>query len=458
MNKVALPDSGKEISQIAIIVYLVYLLFATLFPFQWQFPERHQLPWPFGPSQIELPDLFVNTLLFIPFGFLFYFLLPKTTTYDCIKRTIIVGGAISLLIETLQIMIPARFPSLQDLVLNAMGSGIGAMIATFAQQKKINTYLFPHLQKIILGGVVLYTTFLLMLAAYSQEPTEHWEKGASKGAKVLIGNNTKEEHPWKGRLISAAIDDRVWSKDDIQRQFQNGPNNSVETRSQENPSRIYRFGKDQIFKVTDRIRKTKQFTVEVWFYPEKQFDKGGRILSLENEDRGFFYLHQYPDKISFVVKGTPWVRGAARWKTKNLPENRPIHLVGLYQVGVLQLYANGEKKGQTSIVNGLFLLSNKINVDYMSPVIGRSLFTVLLFFPLGCLLAMASQNNTGRVIGLKIVLGLFLVGGIVVISAQKSPLFFTPNIQWVPVAALLFGVFIGEIMKPSINDKKDQLW
>lgn len=95
------------------IVLVIFLL--TWNPFSLAFPEHLQLSFRIGPR-----DALANVLLFLPVGFLF------RLGQGSPRGAILLGAAISAGIEAGQFFIPGRTPSIVDVTMNTLGSGIGA--------------------------------------------------------------------------------------------------------------------------------------------------------------------------------------------------------------------------------------------------------------------------------------------------------------------------------------------
>ncbi len=73
-------------------------------------------------------DIYVNFFGFIPFGALLMLLFGRRLS---VVHIMLLGAALSLSIETLQILLP-RHPSVTDLALNTIGAGVGAYLARLA--------------------------------------------------------------------------------------------------------------------------------------------------------------------------------------------------------------------------------------------------------------------------------------------------------------------------------------
>jgi glycopeptide antibiotics resistance protein len=82
-------------------------------------------------------DILTNVLGFIPFGFFFsgyLWMRKKTTLYHLLLISILFGGFLSLVIELIQVYLPARSSQLTDVITNILGTAIG--VALFFKTRK----------------------------------------------------------------------------------------------------------------------------------------------------------------------------------------------------------------------------------------------------------------------------------------------------------------------------------
>jgi glycopeptide antibiotics resistance protein len=89
-----------------------------------------QLPWERHWRLLsDAEDIFINIAGFIPFGFLFSYLLRGSSSLSAmVFATVAAGAAISLAIEVTQAYLPTRNSSATDLVCNICGAIIGAIV------------------------------------------------------------------------------------------------------------------------------------------------------------------------------------------------------------------------------------------------------------------------------------------------------------------------------------------
>jgi VanZ family protein len=88
-------------------------------------------------------DVIVNIAGFIPFGFFFCIYLSRARYARPLSNvfwTAVLSAALSLVIELLQVFIPSRSSSLTDLLCNALGGLVGAMVATKCDKVRVTRY------------------------------------------------------------------------------------------------------------------------------------------------------------------------------------------------------------------------------------------------------------------------------------------------------------------------------
>lgn len=120
-------------------VYAALVVFASLFPFTgWR--AQGIAPDVFLWARLPPPywtrfDVAINVLGYAPLGFLLALALLRTGWPRSALALAALGGTLlSLLMEFLQIYLPQRVPSNLDLLLNAGGSLLGALLATLLER------------------------------------------------------------------------------------------------------------------------------------------------------------------------------------------------------------------------------------------------------------------------------------------------------------------------------------
>ncbi len=448
-------------------------------------------------------DVVANVFLFIPLGFLLAPLLPKKGfRYNLLYATVLSAGT-SLTIETLQIVIQGRFPSFIDLFTNATGGGIGFVIGN-PLEEKINLF-YAHFNRqtsfkyhrSFLALLLIYSALLFYLPFFAPEPFSNW----SPNVQLLIGNNPDQEHPWKGGLLSLALYDHALSYHQVKGHYQDGLPHFSQNALSKKPVALYLFDKQQEHflsdhspmkppldlvqipqtgtgradhvgvimdgstvlqspkdgsKLYDRVRSTKQLTMEAWVHIERQFDTGGRFLSFVKGDKSLFYFYQDIDEIVLAVNAGFLTRGRFHSEgietvlsraTPMLPSAKPVHLVGTSRPDGFALYFNGKRVARGSLADGFFVLANYLNLDRI-PFGGRALLGLLLFWPFGLFLSLTLKEVSLGHLALYALMGSLFVGLILLIQVAQHPLpFFTERTSWMPIFASLLGIISGEIIK-----------
>ena len=118
------------------LAYAALIVYASLYPFaEWR--DQGIAPWAYlaapWPKYWTVFDFGVNVVGYVPLGFLSALAVlrnrPDSGGLRAVLRATVVGGAISLTMETLQSYLPARIPSNVDLGLNTAGALVGAVLA-----------------------------------------------------------------------------------------------------------------------------------------------------------------------------------------------------------------------------------------------------------------------------------------------------------------------------------------
>lgn len=119
-------------------VYAGLIVYASLYPFaDWRY--QGVVPWDFlwvpWPQYWTGFDLTSNVLGYAPLGFLLALSALRTKRGGHAMRDAALAGALlSLLMEALQVYLPARVPSNVDFLLNVVGAWLGAAMATLLER------------------------------------------------------------------------------------------------------------------------------------------------------------------------------------------------------------------------------------------------------------------------------------------------------------------------------------
>ncbi len=117
----------------ALALFTTFLLYASLRPFRgWRVPSHSVFDFLMRSEVVHLehPDVVLNVLGYVPFGFLLMLgLVRRWREPIAIVLAVLIAVAVSVTVEVTQNFLPTRFPSRVDIVTNFMGASIGATLA-----------------------------------------------------------------------------------------------------------------------------------------------------------------------------------------------------------------------------------------------------------------------------------------------------------------------------------------
>jgi glycopeptide antibiotics resistance protein len=106
-----------------LLIYMcIMVVVLTLVPFDFRVPDTIRLS-----LMPNLTDFTSNIILFVPVGFLFRLSRRKYRDPFCLMA-LAFGVLLSLAIESVQIFISSRYPQLSDIITNALGAWLGAIL------------------------------------------------------------------------------------------------------------------------------------------------------------------------------------------------------------------------------------------------------------------------------------------------------------------------------------------
>lgn len=115
---------------IGLLIYVALIVYGSLYPFSgWTASEdtfAFLSTW--NIKALSLPDLVVNSLIYLPLGAGIRLATVRWPLVVSVLLATLIGGALSLCIETFQAHLPQRVPSLSDFILNTSGALFGAVL------------------------------------------------------------------------------------------------------------------------------------------------------------------------------------------------------------------------------------------------------------------------------------------------------------------------------------------
>lgn len=134
----SLPERGfsqhsVRLAWILAAAYLLVVVYASLQPFRdWRAPPAEILNFLFAPwaRYVPLEDAVVNVLAYVPLGFFMSIGWgARLGPAGGAAASVLATGVLSLVMESMQMFLPARIASNVDLLVNILGALIGAMAA-----------------------------------------------------------------------------------------------------------------------------------------------------------------------------------------------------------------------------------------------------------------------------------------------------------------------------------------
>ena len=189
----------------------VGILFLTLYPFEFSL-VRHGLPfllngWGKGSGTL---DVFLNVLLFIPFGFgLAESLRERGRSRAAVVGIALVAGALfSYTVELLQFFIAVRDSGWGDVITNSTGSALGSLvyefggatILSFASHIESALVTWLNWRRVIVS-LLVYVGVWLAVSIHFQREVRITDWGPH--SMLLIGSSAVEEpdSAWNGRVF-----------------------------------------------------------------------------------------------------------------------------------------------------------------------------------------------------------------------------------------------------------------
>lgn len=389
--------------------YIVYLLIATLRPFEFSAPSPNSLhqfletflrPLPYGAPQLLSADFLYNFVFLIPCGFLFHqLLIPKNQrpTIGSFLLAGMSGATLSFLIELTQVFISARSPLARDVLANASGAfcgaGIFALHPIWIDEVLLEIAGSPKSLALLylLGACPL----ILWLGSYPWFHFTNWDPRFT----LQIGNEASLDYPWLGRIYRAAIFNRALSGDKIRGRFHAGFSSQVtEMDSEPGCIALYRFregggnivhdvscfdspldltiapvsavrwlkappgiefrepaiAKSRVpaLKLSNAFKQRNELSVEVWVSPEHgEQSRPARIIALSRDRQGCnFVLGQDEQELEFRLRtpasGLAGNRVSLKTKAHHFAPNTS-HIVVTYREGIEKLYLDGNEYAES---------------------------------------------------------------------------------------------------------------
>ena len=368
------------------------ILFLTLMPVpEWQWETEKRFSLCILCTAGAVPDFFENALLFLPVGAALAFRRQR------LWATVLYGALLSLAIEMMQLGVPGRDPSLQDVASNTLGTFFGFGIAHSPFGPPVVRALdwfrdishecrrpSPKLATVLVCAALLVTTGVLALTGWLRKPAfppgpylfagQELDEGATP---LRIGANDNQDGFFKGVIDEVRIYNRALAPDEIQGDmaravgdgsassapglvaaygFEEADGDKILDASRQGNSGLLdgavrvagRFGNalkydgrgaQVIISPTRALNLSSGFTIQAWISPEPSASTWPTVIQKE-KDLYFLYAGAY---------GALVPRGGGTFGAANQGVNalKPLaygswsHLATSYDGSALRMYVNG---------------------------------------------------------------------------------------------------------------------
>lgn len=443
------------------------ILVATLFPFEF-FPQdtagRRTAPFLLWlTTELGAPrDFAENILLFLPFGFgLACWARKKNWARPLTLAAVFVAGAaLSYAAEFLQLFLPTRGSSWSDVVCNTTGSligyfffqGRGEGVLRYASRLEAKAEQALSIQLITaVFSCYVALTFLISVPLQQATNLSTWDPSYA----LIFGNDPTGGRPWRGLILQAEIANRALPPRLAKEIAAGGlptamadalvasyrfAGGSTPPGQIEHPSDLFgipgppSLGPESGLVLTGRpwlgakvpavsfvqaLQKTNQFTLRVLCAPADTVAAPfGRIVSLSQD----------PDHLDFVLsqKGTSLIfafrtaltgkRGEPALVAPGIFETLALRDIALtYDGSDLFLYVDGKRDPHSIQLSPGAILVHRFRHLRAYNLLGCAVaYDMLVFAPLGFLLAIAARNPASR----------SLIGKILIAGSMVLPPFF----------------------------------
>ena len=218
------------IDYILVIISSFIVLFATLYPFNFQFSSSwsiRNLFFDFNNSSF-FQDQVNNVLLFMPFGLGLASILQRKRVklLGQIITVVISSAALSLTVEILQTLIPSRSPTPSDIFHNSFGGFLGLLCFYIYGSRSFNITLNSlensrtsnSIAKIV-GFFISYILLAILISIPWQGMTSlnSWDRDFH----LVLGNEGTGDRPWQGYISQVYISDRAISQSQVKQVLKN---------------------------------------------------------------------------------------------------------------------------------------------------------------------------------------------------------------------------------------------
>jgi glycopeptide antibiotics resistance protein len=443
-----------------LISSVLFVAICTLFPFQFMWDGSLMALLDRVQFRPERKDIVMNILLFLPVGFSLNRLLGSLGWVRSIIFALLICGAVSTSVETLQMFLPSRNPNVVDIMSNSLGGIVGYGLGQLMGDRGVNQLKIwrQWLGKLSRGQVIAlflgHLTLAACIVASLPNPTllTNWDSHMP----LVLGNENSGDRPWGGIIESVYMSDRAWSEAEIKQAvveqklpqdlaaaydlsrepFRDGTGNLPNLKWNGDGIRkdvtvsaeLWLKSDGNVVKLNDRIRQSSQFTVMTTIASGDLKQQGpARIISISRSpfQRNFTIGQEKTDlhvRLRTAASDDNGVKPS--FVIPNFFADKLLqHLVVTYHDAMLRMYVIPADRlaEQPIIVYAMDAPADFISRDPENFM----MYHGLVFLPLGFLSAMILRRSQQRsrwvaVTVLTMILSPLLLTGLMAIEANRS--------------------------------------
>jgi len=235
------PQPWSQWPNRILILSLIGIAYLTLFPFRFDFASpqsRNSSPFFLGPlvKHSDSVQVFLNVLLFVPFGFGFSAHLRKRGVSKGLTLVLALaaGAVTSYAVEFLQFYIPTRNSGWDDITPNTLGAVAGCLL--FGQwgemlltplsewESRAETWLSLRRASIFLMAY-LGIFIILSIPLQSETRLSNWDTAVP----MFVGSDGTARHAWKGQIAKLQVWNRALSDESARKLTSGEPAPGTET-------------------------------------------------------------------------------------------------------------------------------------------------------------------------------------------------------------------------------------
>jgi VanZ family protein len=425
---------------------LLGIAYLTLFPFRFDFAARapfHKYPFLLDTS-VKLSthtDVFLNVLLFVPFGFGLCAKVHKrgSSRWTSLLLALAVGAGASYVVELLQFYIPPRDSGWLDVITNATGSAVGFFLFELCGgpilevlskwEDSFDGWLTPRRAALLLAAYFA-VCFGISVLLQTETRLSNWDPHCI----LSVGNDASGRNPWRGQIFLLQIWNRALPEQVIQRAAAREPVENASTgllgsydftslppyrdkrnflpplgwtpeqpqvtntRASELDARSWLRTQIPVENLSQEIKKSSQFSIHIVCAPAAIQGANGRIVSLSYSIENVnFHLRQEGANLVFWFRNPlSETRSVLAWTVPGAFEaGKARDIVASYDGSDAFIYLDGKRVPQTyrlspgaGFMHRFYIIQT---ADLEAYVI---VYETLIFLPAGLLIGVAARKRS----------------------------------------------------------------